>query len=361
MSRNVLKCAAITDSDSQGNRPLQRGMSKEDAELRSQKSCRDLWRRYRSLKSRFEIHKDLFQKPPYILKRNPINERTAPANNNPLDQKHTAADVPNDPLLHATTHSARTAPPRLPAEMPQHVDIRHLAPSRPQDRQPHPDPNPQPSQTSDPNPPPSTRPRSYIPDSEESEDDYDDAPAPGMEKVSANAATQAEPTTSSSPLGTLDELQQAINEDGHARHMQDEEDDESSYEPDEEEAPPVRSSKRTSVVKTRSAKTAATTTTTTVPKAKPAPKTKAKAKPARKISPTESPPPAKRRKTSGATRESKMTIVQRQTAFELYGSCRGRTYAGILGIPLTKSGTLKSVARKLASSGARVPMEAFDI
>ena len=87
--------------------------------------------------------------------------------------------------------------------------------------------------------PPSARPRSYIPEYEESEDDYDDAPAPGLEKVSANAAAQAEPTTSSSPLDAYDGLQQVIEEDEHARHMQDEESDRSTYEPDEEKAPPV--------------------------------------------------------------------------------------------------------------------------
>ena len=114
-----------------------------------------------------------------------------------------------------------------------------------------------------------------------------------MDKVSAIAAAQAEPTTSSSPLDAYDELQQVIEEDEHAQHMQDEENDGSTYELDE-----VRSSKRTAVVKARSAEAAATTTT--AHKAKPAPKTKAKAKPARKISPTECPPPAKRRKSSGA-------------------------------------------------------------
>ena len=134
-----------------------------------------------------------------------------------------------------------------------------------------------------------------------------------MEKVSTNAAAQAERNTSSSPSDAYDELQQAIEEDEHARHMQDEENDRSTNEPDEGKAPPAQSSKGTSVVKARSAKAAATTTT--APKAKPAPKTEAKTKPARKPGPTKSPPPAKRRKTSGAPRESKMTVEQRRKAF----------------------------------------------
>ena len=110
-----------------------------------------------------------------------------------------------------------------------------------------------------PPPPPLTRPRSHVLDSEKSEDGYDDAPAPEMEKVSGIAAAQAEPTTSSSPLDAYDELQQVIEEDKYARHMQAEENDGWTYEPDEEKAPPIRSFKRTSVVKARSAKAAATT------------------------------------------------------------------------------------------------------